>query len=81
MLHPFFLDQAFEIVEMEGLEDEEAGARPKTVLQELCIITVPSIVFTIEAGVGNKTLPMLQFETGFQGAARNWSSQVSLRYS
>lgn len=46
-------------------------------LQELCIITVPSIVFTLEAGVGNKTLPMLMLETGLQGAAKNWSSQVS----
>ncbi|XP_018574731.1 vacuolar protein sorting-associated protein 13 isoform X2 [Anoplophora glabripennis] len=69
---------------LEALEYPSAeGGRikKKNALQELCIITVPSIVFTIEAGVGNKTLPMLILETGFQGAARNWSSQLSLEAS
>lgn len=45
-------------------------------VEELCLISMPKIILTIEAGVGTKTLPMLIFEAGFKGSARNWSSQV-----
>lgn len=45
-------------------------------LEELCIISIPKMILTIEAGVGTKTLPMLIFEAGFKGLARNWTSQV-----
>lgn len=48
----------------------------KTVLQELCIISMPSIVITVEAGVANKTVPFLLFETTLRGSAKNWSSQL-----
>lgn len=47
-------------------------------LDELCLISVPSIVITLEAGVGNKSIPMLLFESNFQGNARNWSSQLNV---
>lgn len=50
----------------------------KPVLQELCILSIPSVTVTIEAGVGNKTLPLLMLETGFTGSVRNWSSQLSM---
>ncbi|XP_057669487.1 intermembrane lipid transfer protein Vps13 isoform X2 [Diorhabda carinulata] len=50
----------------------------KPVLQELCIISIPSITVTIEAGVGTKTLPLLMLETGFTGSVRNWSSQLNM---
>lgn len=75
----FIVDYALEAVEDLGPSETEVISKAKT-LQELCIITVPSIVFTIEAGVGNKTLPMLMLETGFQGSAKNWSSQVCSHY-
>ncbi|CAG2060611.1 unnamed protein product, partial [Timema podura] len=34
---------------------------------EICIVAAPSIVITVEAGVGNQTLPMILLELGFQG--------------
>lgn len=46
--------------------------------KEICLVNIPMIVVTIEAGVGNKTLPMLILESGFQGKIANWSSQVSM---
>lgn len=45
-------------------------------LKELCVVTANSIKFTMEAGVGNKTLPMLLLETGFEAKIRDWSSKV-----
>lgn len=50
----------------------------KKTLQEICIISMSSLVITVEAGVGNKTLPMLLFETTLKGSAKNWSSQLSV---
>lgn len=44
---------------------------------ENCLISVPSIVFTIEAGIGSKTMPMLLTECTFNGSINNWSSMVS----
>lgn len=48
------------------------------VLDEICIISVPSVVITVEAGVGTKTLPMLLLESNLQAHVRNWSSSVSV---
>lgn len=43
---------------------------------EVCLISIPSIIFTIEAGIGIKTMPMLITECTFNGAVNNWSSKV-----
>nr|CAD7454577.1 unnamed protein product [Timema tahoe] len=43
---------------------------------EICIVAAPSIVITVEAGVGNQTLPMILLELGFQGTVHDWSSQL-----
>lgn len=45
---------------------------------EVCIISIPSIVFTIEAGIGTKTMPMLLTECTFNGSVNNWSSKLSV---
>lgn len=44
---------------------------------EVCLISIPSIIFTIEAGIGTKTMPMLITECTFNGAVNNWSSKVN----
>lgn len=50
----------------------------KKVLEEICLLSVPSVVITLEAGVGNKTVPMLLVELSLQATVNNWSSQVSI---
>ncbi|VVC40207.1 Hypothetical protein CINCED_3A023147 [Cinara cedri] len=45
---------------------------------EVCLISIPSIVFTIEAGIGTKTMPMLLTECTFNGSVNNWSSKLSV---
>ncbi|KAK0157380.1 hypothetical protein PV328_011128 [Microctonus aethiopoides] len=40
---------------------------------ELAIVSVPNILLTIEAGVGNKTLPMLFLHSGFRSNVNDWS--------
>lgn len=48
---------------------------------EICMLTAPSIVITMEAGVGNQTLPMILVDIGFQGSVLDWSTQVSVLWS
>ncbi|CAL7938935.1 unnamed protein product [Xylocopa violacea] len=43
---------------------------------ELAIISAPTILFTLEAGVGNKTLPMLLLHIGFQSNIHDWSTKT-----
>ncbi|XP_050421691.1 intermembrane lipid transfer protein Vps13-like isoform X3 [Adelges cooleyi] len=45
---------------------------------EVCFVSIPSIVFTIEAGIGTKTMPMLLTECTFNGSINNWSSQLTV---
>ena len=58
-----------------GLDQNQAQTKEKP-LNEVCILNAPTIVVTIEAGVGNKTIPMLLLESHIQGQIKNWSSQV-----
>ncbi|XP_015115234.1 vacuolar protein sorting-associated protein 13 isoform X2 [Diachasma alloeum] len=43
---------------------------------ELAILSAPNIVLTLEAGVGNKTLPMLLLHIGFQSHVNDWSTRT-----
>ncbi|CAH0394024.1 unnamed protein product [Bemisia tabaci] len=48
------------------------------VMQEACTVSIPSIIITIEAGVGTKTLPMLLLESKLNGTFENWSSAMKI---
>ena len=48
------------------------------VKEELCLIECPTILLTLEAGVGNQTLPMILLSLSFHAQANNWSSQVNI---
>uniref|UniRef100_A0A224XG50 Putative vacuolar protein n=1 Tax=Panstrongylus lignarius TaxID=156445 RepID=A0A224XG50_9HEMI len=43
-------------------------------LSELCVFSVPTLLVTIEVGVGTSTVPMILIETSIQATVRNWSS-------
>ncbi|XP_058806498.1 intermembrane lipid transfer protein Vps13 isoform X2 [Phymastichus coffea] len=43
---------------------------------ELAIVSAPTILLTLEAGVGNKTLPMLLLHLGFQSNIHDWSTST-----
>ncbi|XP_071648864.1 intermembrane lipid transfer protein Vps13 isoform X1 [Temnothorax longispinosus] len=71
-------------VAMEALEefitypdDEIAAAAAAAVAYkpELAIVSAPTILFTLEAGVGNKTLPMLLLHVSFQSTVNDWSTK------
>ncbi|XP_049821668.1 intermembrane lipid transfer protein Vps13-like isoform X2 [Aethina tumida] len=53
----------------------------KKCLDEMCIVSVSSVSITLEAGVGNQTLPMIMVETSLRGCVRNWSSQMVMEAS
>ncbi|KAG5886082.1 hypothetical protein JTB14_031768 [Gonioctena quinquepunctata] len=50
-------------------------------MQELSIISMPSIIVTVEAGVGSKNQPILILEMGFRGSVRNWTHQLCMEAS
>ncbi|XP_043479643.1 vacuolar protein sorting-associated protein 13 isoform X2 [Leptopilina heterotoma] len=62
-----------EAIEDMILADEEFLPAYKP---ELAIISAPVILLTLEAGVGNKTLPMLLFHLGFQSNINDWSTKT-----
>lgn len=57
---------------------ESNKVSPMLKKSEVCLISIPSIIFTIEAGIGTKTMPMLITECTFNGSINNWSSKVSI---
>lgn len=62
----------------QAVSDVSQYAQSTLKKRELCILTIPSLVLTLEAGVGNKTLPMLLLESSFQGNINDWSSEVGV---
>lgn len=71
----FFL---FPEIAMEALEDftyldDETVTAYKA---ELAIVSAPTILLTLEAGVGNKTLPMLLLHVDFQSNINDWSTKT-----
>lgn len=62
---------------VEACTSENNKILPILKKSEVCLISIPSIVFTIEAGIGTKTMPMLLSECTFNGSVNNWSSKVS----
>lgn len=73
-----FLDVAEDALEALGTKSADIAFIEAPKLRELCIVSIPSFIFTLEAGVGNKTLPMLLLESSFRGNVNNWSSQVDI---
>lgn len=64
-------------VGMEVLEDFFYPSYDDNALYkpELAIISAPTILLTLEAGIGNKTLPMLLMHIGFQSNVNDWSTK------
>lgn len=45
---------------------------------EMVQIRIETVVITLEAGVGHKTVPMLLAKSSFSGDVKNWSSLINL---
>ena len=72
-MNVLFAEVGVEAVEDLILSEEEYNAVYKP---EVAIISAPVILLTLEAGVGNKTLPMLLFHLGFQSTVNDWSTKT-----
>lgn len=73
------IEEASEVT--ESLEVERKASIGRQPVQEMCLISMPSIIVTLEAGVGNKTLPMLIVESSLKGNVNNWSTQLTVESS
>jgi len=60
-----------------------AVARNKAAAErgEQILITAPRILFKLEGGAGNKTVPLLVAELDMQAEVKDWSSKVVNVYS
>ncbi|KAM9329208.1 intermembrane lipid transfer protein VPS13A [Gastrophryne carolinensis] len=59
--------------------DNKSGESSKLILTgETLDLSIESIIVTLEAGVGHRTLPMLLAKSSFKGNVKNWSSLINL---
>ncbi|XP_031777535.1 vacuolar protein sorting-associated protein 13 isoform X3 [Nasonia vitripennis] len=67
-------------VGMEASEDlqfsDDEETRAVVYKPELAMVSAPTILLTLEAGIGNKTLPMLLLHLGFQSNVHDWSTNT-----
>lgn len=45
---------------------------------QLLKMSIESVVLTLEAGVGHRTVPMLLAKSSFLGEVKNWSTLINL---
>ncbi|GLH03016.1 Vacuolar protein sorting-associated protein 13 [Gryllus bimaculatus] len=63
----------------EALEVTKKPSHPKSEPQktrEVCILKMPSLTVTVEAGAGSCTLPMIMLTAGINAIALDWSSKL-----
>lgn len=54
---------------------EELHANPP--VGEICLLSCPSIITSLEMEIGNETIPVLVMQASLTGQVRDWSSDVS----
>uniref|UniRef100_A0A8C6Y4F4 Vacuolar protein sorting 13 homolog A n=1 Tax=Naja naja TaxID=35670 RepID=A0A8C6Y4F4_NAJNA len=65
------------------LEESIENKNPASVAEliptgESLTMKIETVVITLEAGVGHKTVPMLSAKSSFSGEVKNWSSLINL---
>ncbi|KAM5193006.1 intermembrane lipid transfer protein VPS13A [Mantella aurantiaca] len=66
-------------LEEEKENNSKSGDANKLVLTgETLHLSIESIIITLEAGVGHRTLPMLLAKSSFKGNVQNWSTLINL---
>ncbi|XP_074850841.1 intermembrane lipid transfer protein VPS13A isoform X2 [Carettochelys insculpta] len=61
-------------------ENENTNTVTELVLTgETLNIRIESVIVTLEAGVGHRTVPMLLAKSSFSGEVKNWSTLINLR--
>ncbi|XP_077331018.1 intermembrane lipid transfer protein VPS13A isoform X1 [Lithobates pipiens] len=66
-------------LEEENKSNNKSGEANKLVLTgETLNLSIESIIVTLEAGVGHRTLPMLLAKSSFKGNVKNWSTLINL---
>lgn len=74
--------QFFFILTEEAEEAIDLNEEPKVVVQppvgEICLLSSPSIILSLEMEIGNDTLPVLVMQASLTGTVKDWSSEVSV---
>jgi vacuolar protein sorting-associated protein 13A/C len=56
-------------------------AKPQPPTGEICLLSSPSIVVSLEMDIGNETIPVLVMQASLNGQIKDWSSDVSRKIS
>uniref|UniRef100_H3AXY1 Vacuolar protein sorting 13 homolog A n=1 Tax=Latimeria chalumnae TaxID=7897 RepID=H3AXY1_LATCH len=69
---------------LEGSNGNDSEDKNKSVVQlvpngETLKMAIESIRVTVEAGVGHRTVPMMQAKSAFSGNVKNWSTLINLQ--
>lgn len=54
--------------------DEEPTKPPQ---DEICLLSSPSIILSLEMEIGTETIPVLVMQASLNGQVKDWSSDVS----
>ncbi|RZF46695.1 hypothetical protein LSTR_LSTR002558 [Laodelphax striatellus] len=66
---------AQDALEVLAIESSVEAVEP---LNEVCSVCVPSLVITLDTGIGKHTVPCLFLESTASGKVHNWSSNLSV---
>ncbi|XP_075971796.1 vacuolar protein sorting 13C isoform X2 [Anticarsia gemmatalis] len=67
----------YEAEEAINIADEEDVATPART-GEICLLSCPQIVFSLEMEIGNETIPVLVMQASLTGQVKDWSSDFYL---
>lgn len=68
------LEEAEEAI---NIDDEQSSEKPKPPMGEICLLSSPSIVVSLEMDIGNETIPVLVMQASLTAQVKDWSSEVS----
>lgn len=71
----YLLDEAMEAIDILSTDTKQVQTI-QALAGEICKISASTIVLSIEAGLGNDTIPMLTMQASLQAQIKDWSGQV-----
>lgn len=60
-----------------NLEEQCPEVTTKPPVGEICLLSSPSIIVSLEMDIGNETIPVLVMQASLSGQVKDWSSDVS----
>lgn len=74
----YITEEAQEAIDAKDSPDETESKQSQG---EMCLLSTPSIIVSLEMDIGNETIPVLVMQASLEGQVKDWSSDVSYFFS